>query len=64
MSTGGRLFAAQVLLVILALIGEIYGGSVWFAVPPLVLAFALTAGRARRSRRSPAPRVKRGPGDR
>jgi len=39
---------AQVLLVVLAFVGEIYGGSLWFAVPTLLLAYALYAGRLRR----------------
>jgi hypothetical protein len=39
---------AQVLLVALAFVGEIYGGSLWFAVPPLLLAYVLYAGRLRR----------------
>jgi hypothetical protein len=44
-SRGFLVLVAQVLLVVLAFVGEIYGGSLWFAVPPLLLAYALYAGR-------------------
>ncbi|HEY2219286.1 MAG TPA: hypothetical protein VGH35_08090 [Gaiellaceae bacterium] len=48
MSRRFLVLVAQVLLVVLAFVGEIYGGSPWFAVPPLLLAYARYAGPLRR----------------
>jgi hypothetical protein len=42
------LLVAQILLCVLAIVAAIEGRSVWWTAPPLVLAFALTAGRMRR----------------
>jgi hypothetical protein len=44
-SRGALVLLAQILLVVLAFVGEIYGGSLWFAVPPLLLAYLLYAAR-------------------
>jgi hypothetical protein len=48
---------AQLLLVTLGIAAAIYSGSVWLTAPPLVLAFALTAGRRRR--RASEPEISR-----
>jgi hypothetical protein len=42
---------AQIVLVAVGVVAAIYTGSAWSKAPPLVLAFVLTAGRLRRSRR-------------
>jgi hypothetical protein len=44
---GPAVLIAQIVLVVVAFIGAIYR-SVWWAVPPLVLAYVLTAARMRR----------------